>query len=367
MKQRDPLPREALQRTLRAWFETSARALPWRSERTPYRIWVAEVMLQQTQADTVRRYYPRFLERFPTVQALAEAPLEAVLKQWEGLGYYSRARSLHRAAQEIVAHHGGKLPADPSALRALPGIGSYTAGAIASIAFGIPTPAVDGNVRRVIARLMGESQPGEAQITHIVQQLLPGEAPGTFNEALMELGATVCRPQAPHCTVCPWRDYCHAYATGNPTDYPAPRPRKPLPYYEVAAAVTIREDARILIAQRRHDDMLGGMWEFPGGKQEAGETLPQALRRELQEEMAIEVSVGEELLQVQHTYTHFRITLHAFITRIVAGAPRCIECAAFRWASIDEIHALPMAVTDRKIAQAVEKWLPSYVNGGKSG
>ncbi len=360
------LTREDLRRALLDWFKTSARVLPWRTQRTPYRVWIAEVMLQQTQVETVRHYYPRFIARFPTIQTLAEAPLEDVLKQWEGLGYYSRARSLHRAAQEIIAKYNGKIPADPQTLRTLPGIGEYTAGAIASIAFGISIPAVDGNVRRVISRLKAATL-SNTEVTATVQHLLPHDAAGEFNEALMELGATICRPQSPRCDICPWNNHCQAYAAGEPTAYPAPRPRKPLPHYEVAAAITVREDSRILVAQRRHDDMLGGMWEFPGGKQEPGETLPQALIRELHEELGIEVIVKEELLQVRHAYTHFRITLHAFITHLVEGEPRCIECASFRWATIQEIRSLPMAVTDRKIAKAVEKWLPSYTNGGKSG
>ncbi len=345
--------RGVAQRALLDWFAVHARDLPWRHERTPYRVWVAEVMLQQTQVETVREYYRRFLDQFPTLADLAAAPLGAVLKVWEGLGYYSRARALHRAAQQAMADYGGALPADAALLRRLPGIGAYTAGAVASIAFGLPVPAVDGNVRRVLARVLAQPEPTAAALNEAVRILLPEAAPGAFTEALMELGALVCRPATPDCASCPWQTLCQARQQQRQDDYPAPRPRKQIPHYDVAAAVTVREDGRILVAQRRFQDMLGGLWEFPGGKRQEGETLPEALRRELKEEMDIEISVGEELAVVKHAYTHFRITLYAFRCRLIAGTPRCIECEDFCWATPDEIHALPMAVTDRRIAQVL--------------
>lgn len=352
----------AAQEQLLAWFARHARDLPWRRDRTPYRVWVAEVMLQQTQVEKVRDYYTRFMARFPTVTALAEAPLEDVLKQWEGLGYYSRARALHRAAQVIMAEHDGELPADVEALRSLPGIGAYTAGAIASIAFGIPAPAVDGNVRRVMARVLAWAKPDAAGLEMAVRAWLPADAPGppglpgAFTEALMELGATLCRPKSPQCLLCPWRDFCQARAVGQPEAFPVPRLRKPIPHYDVVAAVTVREDGRVLVARRRQDDMLGGLWEFPGGKCEDGESLPEALRREMQEEMDVEVAVGEELIVVEHAYTHFRITLHAFACRLAEGSPppQCIDCDDFRWATPEEIAALPMSVADRKIASVLQ-------------
>ncbi len=346
----------AAQKRLLMWFARHARDLPWRRDRTPYRVWVAEVMLQQTQVEKVRDYYTRFMARFPTVTALAEAPLEDVLKQWEGLGYYSRARALHRAAQVIMAEHDGELPADVEVLCSLPGIGAYTAGAIASIAFGIPAPAVDGNVRRVMARVLAWAEPDAAGLKTAVRAWLPADAPGAFTEALMELGATLCRPKSPQCLLCPWRDFCRARAVGQPEAFPVPRLRKPIPHYDVVAAFTVREDGRVLVARRRQDDMLGGLWEFPGGKCEDGESLPDALRREMQEEMDVEVAVGEELIVVEHAYTHFRITLHAFACRLAEGSPppQCIDCDDFRWATPEEIAALPMSVADRKIASVLQ-------------
>jgi A/G-specific adenine glycosylase len=349
--------REEAQADLLRWFERQARDLPWREDRTPYRVWVSEVMLQQTQVETVLAYYPRFLARFPTVEDLADATQEEVLKLWEGLGYYRRARLLHKAARVVVDDYGGELPADVDALRDLPGIGRYTAGALASIAFGIPAPAVDGNVRRVMARILAMPAPTATELDDAVAVWIPEDRPGDFTEGLMELGATLCRPQSPRCLLCPWRELCRARQLGRQEDFPAPKARKATPHYEVTAAVTLREDGRILVARRPAASMLGGLWEFPGGKQEPGETLPETLQRELREEMRIEVAVGEELIVIEHAYTHFRITLHAFLCRLEAGEPECVECDDFRWATPEEIRALPMPVTDRQIAETIEATL----------
>jgi A/G-specific adenine glycosylase len=344
---------QGAQQELLQWFTQNARDLPWRNERTPYRVWVSEIMLQQTQVEKVRDYYIRFIERFPELEDIATATLEDVLKIWEGLGYYGRARSLHKTARIVVEKYNGTLPADVKSLRALPGIGPYTAAAIACIAFNIPAPAVDGNVRRVLSRYFAESSPSRAELERLVLALMPSEDPGSFTEALMELGAVICRPQNPKCLLCPWQTRCVAQNQGHPSRYPLPKPRKKIPHYDVVAAVTIREDNRVLVARRPEDAMLGGLWEFPGGKCETGESLPEALQRELKEEMGINIDVGEEIVVIKHAYTHFRITLHAFYSHLVSGSPSCIQCAEFKWATIGEIRDLPMAVTDRQIADTI--------------
>jgi A/G-specific adenine glycosylase len=362
----DPKTRAEFSRRLLDWFAAAARDLPWRcngleqSARSPYQVWLAEVMLQQTQVDTVVPYYERFMARFPSARALAEAPLEEVLKLWEGLGYYARARNLHAAARQIAARHGGQIPGTFEALLALPGVGRYTAGAVASIAFGRDVPAVDGNARRVLARAFAiredaSRSAAQREMEALATSLLPPGQAGAFNEALMELGATVCTPRAPKCDRCPLRELCRAYATGEQEALPVKRPRKRTPHYDVTAAVTIGPDARALVAQRHADDMLGGLWEFPGGKCEDGETLPECLAREMREELGVEVEVSERLTVVKHAYTHFRITLHAFRCRVVAGEPRCLDCAAFRWVSPAELDALPMSAADRKIAQVLQE------------
>lgn len=340
------------------WFEEHARDLPWRHGRTPYRVWVAEVMLQQTQVGTVVPYYERFLTRFPTVEALADASLEEVLKVWEGLGYYARARRLHAAAQQLVTANDARLPDTFEGLLNLPGVGRYTAGAVASIAFGRDVVAVDGNARRVLCRVFGVQEDVTRSATKrtletLAMDLLPRGRAGAFNEALIELGATVCTSHTPSCDRCPWRDLCWAYAKEMQEMLPVRRARSPIPHYDVAAAVTSRPDGRILVAQRKTTDMLGGLWEFPGGKCEEGESLPECLVREMGEELGVRVEVREQLVVVKHAYTHFRITLHAFRCRLESGEPRCLDCAAFRWVLPSDLDALPMSVADRKIARVV--------------
>ena len=354
----DAQTRAVFAERLLAWFARHARDLPWRRERTPYRVWVAEVMLQQTRTETVEGYYERFLNRFPTVEVLASAPLEEVLKAWEGLGYYARARNLHATARQVATARDGYLPGTFEELLALPGVGRYIGGAVASIAFGRDVVAVDGNARRVLCRVMGiredvSRSSVQRDLETLAASLLPAGRAGAFNEALMELGATVCAPRSPGCERCPLRDLCQAYAAGDPEALPVRRPRRSVPHYDVAAAVTTRADGRVLVAQRNTDDMLGGLWEFPGGKREDGETLDECLVREMREELDVEVEVGEPLIVIDHAYTHFRITLHAFRCRLVGGEPRCLDCAAFRWATQAELEALPMSVADRKVAQVL--------------
>ncbi len=346
------------------WFATHARDLPWRENRTPYRVWVSEVMLQQTQVTTVEPYYERFLQRFPGIEALADASLEEVLKVWEGLGYYARARHLHRAAQQLMSADSGQLPARFEDLKALPGIGTYTAGAIASIAFGQRVPAVDGNARRVLCRVFGirrdvTHSATKRELEQLAADLLPPEA-GVFNEALIELGATVCTPREPSCNRCPLGDLCWANAEGEQEALPVRRSRRQVPHYDVAAAVTVREDGAVLVAQRNVDAMLGGLWEFPGGKREEGESLSECLVREMREELGVEVEVGEPVIVVPHAYSHLRITLHAFRCRLRDGRPRCLDCAAFRWVPPEDLDQLPMSRVDREVARSL---IEGEVNG----
>jgi A/G-specific adenine glycosylase len=347
----------ALAERLLIWVGAQeTRNYPWRAEpRTPYRTWVAEVMLQQTRTETVGPYYERFLARFPTVEALAAASLDDVLKAWEGLGYYARARNLHRAARQVVA--AGAFPSTYESWRALPGVGDYTAGAVLSLAFGQDVPAVDGNGRRVLARLCAVEDDVSKAVTHrklraIAAELLPPGRAGAFNEALMDLGATICTPRAPRCDACPWAADCLARAQGRAESLPVRAPRRPLPHYDVTAAV-VQRAGRLLIAQRRPEDMLGGLWEFPGGKCRPGESLPDCLRRELREELDIEVAVGEPVATIPHAYSHFRITLHAFRCTLVSGEPRPIGCADVRWVRPDELVAYAFPVADQRIIVAL--------------
>jgi A/G-specific adenine glycosylase len=269
----------SFRRRLLDWFDAGGRDLPWRETSDPYRIWVSEVMLQQTRVEAVIPYYRRWLERFPDITALAGAPEEEVLGAWAGLGYYSRARNLHRAAQVVRERHGGEVPRDPDALRALPGVGEYTVGAVASIAFGIPLPAVDGNVRRVMARLTDTPDPSPAELRRWAGDLVDRKRPGDFNQALMELGATTCAPRNPECGVCPVAGFCAAARAGTQADRPSRRRKARVRDVAWGVAVLLAEGPggpRVLARRRPSEGLLGGMWEFPSDVPEAGSDDPEA-------------------------------------------------------------------------------------------
>ena len=309
-------------RSLLEWFRERKRDVPGRNESDPYRIWVAEVMAQQTRIATVIPYYEAFLSRFPDVATLAASSRDDVLKAWEGLGYYGRARNLHRAAGQVRERFGGRLPEDPEDLRSLPGVGPYTAGAIASIAFGRPEPAIDGNVRRVLSRLYDIENPTPARLDILARELIADAAgaAGLLNQGLMDLGSSVCTPQAPDCGDCPVASWCAALQNGTVALRPARKRRAALPHQDIAAAVVWR-GPRLLIARRPEDGLLGGLWEFPGGKVEPGETPAEAASREVSEELGVSVEVLDTLAVVRHAYSHFRITLHLFHARWINGGP----------------------------------------------
>jgi A/G-specific adenine glycosylase len=351
---------QALHDALITWFEANKEDLPWRRSTDPYAIWLAEVMLQQTQVTTVIPYYERFLARFPTVEALAAAPLDSVLKLWERLGYYNRAHNLHHAAQMIVEELGGQFPTTVEGLLSLPGVGRYTAGAVASLAFGVDAAVLDGNVTRVLARLFDIADDVTQASTRrylweLAGRLLPAGRAGPWNEGLMELGRRVCTPGAPHCPICPLAAHCRARHEGVQEARPVRPPKKKLPHHDVTAGVITGPDGRLLIAQRPPDGMLGGLWEFPGGKRRPGESLPECLRREVREELGIEVAVGSQITSVRHAYTHFRITLYAFACRHVSGEPQAIECADWAWVTPDELERYAFPVTDQKIITALRE------------
>lgn len=328
------------------WFRTREREVPGRNESDPYRVWVAEVMAQQTRISTVIPYYEAFLQRFPDMDTLAEASLDDVLKAWEGLGYYGRARNLHRAAGEVRARYGGRLPEDATVLRSLPGIGAYTAGAIASIAFGRPEPAIDGNVRRVLSRLYDLETPTPARLDRLTRDLIAetGGAAGTLNQALMDLGSSVCMPRRPRCGECPVARQCLAHRSGTVALRPAPRQRPPLPHHDIAAALVWR-GPRLLIARRPEEGLLGGLWEFPGGKVESGETPSEAARREVQEELGIDIEILAQAGATRHAYSHFQITLHLFHARWVEGGLPSSETGSPLWVLPEDLgrYAFPAA------------------------
>lgn len=337
------------------WFAANRRDLPWRRNRTAYRVWISELMLQQTRVDTVIDYYHRFLRRFPSLKALADAPLDDVLKQWEGLGYYARARNLHRAAQVVRDDYGGRFPQSYGGLIKLPGIGPYTAAAIASLAFGEDCAVLDGNVMRVLSRLLDyevDITTSEAKnfLQDMAQQLLPPGQGAAYNEAMMELGATVCTPGAsPDCRACPCHEVCRGQARAD--QLPVKKAKKPIPTVVVGAAVCRDRSGRILIAQRKPEGMLGGLWEFPGGKLEEGESLPACVAREFKEELGIEIAVSDERQVVHHVFSHFRLQMHVFDARLTKGRPRAIDCADFAWVRLADLAKYAFGKADLMVIE----------------
>ncbi len=348
-----------LSQRLLGWYDHNARRLPWRGHPDPYAVWVSEIMLQQTRVETVIGYFERWMERFPSLEALGHASEQEVLQAWEGLGYYSRARHLHQAARVVMEKYNGRLPASRVELEKLPGIGPYTAGAVASIAFGQDEATLDGNIRRVLSRvfamrLPARSPEGERQLWQLARQHLPPGRAGDFNQALMDLGATICTPQKPACLVCPLAESCLALAEGLQENLPLLEPAPPVPHFTVTAAV-IRRGGKVLIARRPSQGLLGGLWEFPGGKLEAGESLAEGLQREISEELHVLVRVGEPFGVFKHAYTHFKITLHAFLCTLDGGEPEAVEASEIKWVDIDALARYPMGKVDRLISQRLEK------------
>jgi A/G-specific adenine glycosylase len=340
------------------WYDQHARQLPWRTHPEPYRVLVSEIMLQQTRVETVLPYFERWMERFPDVQALAAASQQEVLAAWEGLGYYSRARSLHRAAQQVVEKYGGQIPSEMEELRSLPGVGPYTAAAIASIAFQRDEAALDGNIRRVLARVFNVEVParspqGDKILWELARENLPPDRAGDYNQALMDLGASICTPRRPGCPVCPLESGCQARLLGIQEQRPVKLARREVPHYLVTAAV-IWQKAQVLITLRPQDGLLGGMWEFPGGKLQEGEDLPTCLQREIGEELGVEIVVLQPVGVYRHAYTHYRVTLHAFHSRIVSGDLTALQVADFRWVSVPELSSYPMGKIDRLIAKDLQ-------------
>lgn len=347
-------------RALLSWYKDNARDLPWRRSKDPYAIWISEVMLQQTRVETVVPYYQRWMQTLPSVGDLAGADEDLVLSLWEGLGYYNRARNLHKAAKQVVNQHQGALPQDPHNLKKLPGIGKYTAAAVSSIAFGKDVAALDGNIRRVLTRLFNIKSPigisqTEKLLWEVVQDNLPAGKAGTYNQALMELGALVCTPSSPKCELCPLLENCQAYQEGVQEERPVRKAKAPIPHVQVTAAV-FQKDHKVLLAKRPPGGLLGGMWEFPGGKQEEKESLPETLAREILEELQVQISVGEKIGVYQHAYTHYRVTLHAFCCSLQSEEFQPTYHTALDWVPISSLPDYPMGKLDRLISKEISRW-----------
>ncbi|HEY3494507.1 MAG TPA: A/G-specific adenine glycosylase [Polyangiaceae bacterium] len=345
-----------LREKLLAFYDRNRRELPWRESRDPYAVWVSEVMLQQTRVETVLRYFTPWMRRFPDIVTLARADEADVLHAWQGLGYYSRARRLQAAARAVVERHDGRLPRDAALLLALPGVGAYSAGAIASIAFGLREPIVDGNVVRVLTRLFGLTgdptrAPLKQRLWELARELVPAERPGDFNQALMELGATLCTPRSPACAICPVSQGCTARAQGM-TDRLPELPERAAPTQVRASAAVVRERGRVLVVKQPADAARwAGLWTFPQVERAARESAETAARRAALEQAELDVRIGARVGVIPHTITRFRIALEAFEARRAGPRPRTRSTRETAFVRPPELEALAMPAPHRRLAR----------------
>jgi A/G-specific adenine glycosylase len=335
------------------WFKKNGRDLPWRKTKDPYAIWVSEIMLQQTQVDTVIPYYQKFLKSFPIVHHLAKANLSKILKVWEGLGYYSRARNLHRASKIIVNHFQGKIPNNLRDLLSLPGIGRSTAGAILSFAYNKEAPILDGNVKRVLSRLFaisGSKAKTERLLWGISEFLIPKGRSNPFNQALMDLGSMPCTPKDPQCPHCPLQNFCKGKASGDPERYPTKGSKKRIPHINAISAV-IKRDGKVLLNRRPPKGLLGGLWEFPNWTIEEKRRLRLRLRlrNHIKKEMGMNVKIKESIGTFHQTYSHFKLTLQTYHCQAINRNEKG------RWIPIKNLHLFPMSRIHRRIAEMIDE------------
>lgn len=347
--------RRAIRDALRLWFKDAARSMPWRGTRDPYAIWLSEILLQQTRVEQGTPYYERFFKAFPTVQALAKAHEDRVLKLWEGLGYYSRARNLHKAAKIIAIDRDGVFPTNAAQWETLPGVGRYTAGAIASIALNERVPVLDGNVIRVLSRLFNidASTDDTATRNHLwalASELVPDDAPGDFNQAVMELGALVCTPRNPACATCPLTKRCAARAAGVQEERPVRNAKKAVPR-EMWVCSVIERDGRYLVGKRPGKGLLGGLWELPAGPMRAGESHGQSLKRIAADELGLTISPGKLIATVAHAYTHLHVSMVVYRCRVVQGEALGRTHVETRWLTVSELRKLALPKINLKFLE----------------
>lgn len=353
-----PSKRRSIQTKVRVWFKNNARDLPWRHTRDPYRIWVSEVMLQQTQVSTVVPYYLKFLERFPTLESLAAASQDEVLKMWQGLGYYRRAIHLHRAARVLVKRFYGRVQSDAASLRQLPGVGRYIAGAIQSFAFDLPAPILEANSARVLCRLFALRGPlnaahNQKRLWELSEQLLPRRHAGLHNQAIMELGALVCVAGRPRCERCPLARVCAANTRHIADQLPETRARPKFIDVQDAAAI-IRRRGRVLIVQRPTHERWGGLWELPRTTVATNESPQDAILSFVHERLGLKIQLGCKVFTVKHGVTHHRITLSCYESRCVAGRVRANGYAAHRWVQPDRLGEFAYSSPQRKVIEAIQ-------------
>ena len=336
---------------LLAWYDGRSCNFPWRDCKDPYKIYLSEVMLQQTQASTVLPYYKKWIQKYPTIQSVANDTQEQILKQWEGLGYYGRARNFHKSCKIIVNDFGGMITNSSDEFSKLPGVGPYISAAVMSIAFQHPLPAVDSNAIRVGARMEMLDLPYPKKLNIIYDYFkshISIERPGDFNQAIMDLGREICTADSPKCSVCPVSKFCKALINKSVDKYPIKVKSSKKPHYNVAVGV-IWNNGKILISKRRENGLLGGLWEFPGGKIEKGESARECIIREVKEELGVLVQPTSFLKQIKHAYTHFSITMDAYHCDYLQGSPEAIGCDNWKWIAPQEISLLPFPKANHKL------------------
>lgn len=341
---------QQFQNDLILWFKGNQRSLPWRLDQDPYKVWVSEIMLQQTRVETVIPYFHRFLEKFPTVEALANADEGDVLKAWEGLGYYSRARNLQKAVREVHEHYGGVVPDTKKEISKLKGVGPYTAGAILSIAYGVPEPAVDGNVMRVISRLFASfddisKQATRKKIEAIIEKLIDHAEPSAFNQGLMELGALICTPTSPGCLLCPVQKHCQAFSEGIQSQLPVKAKAAKPKEKKLACAFIKNKEGQVLINQRPSTGLLASLWELPNVELINKKDQEMELQNYLQTEFKINTSVGEEIFRVEHVFSHLKWDVSVFDVELLSFEKEGVGL----WVMPTEIRTFPFPVSHQKI------------------
>ena len=343
------------------WYDAKNYTFPWRNCNSPYKTWISEVMLQQTQVKTAIPYFNKWMDSFPNIQDVANAQIDTILKHWEGLGYYSRAHNIKKAAEIICNTMKGNFPSDKS-LRSLPGIGDYMEGSIMSIAFNKPYPAIDGNVKRVFSRLLCENFNSSQEIKILKKYILSTihkKRPGCFNQAIMDLGREICKPSSPLCDQCPINNNCIAYNSDLISKYPSKISKKQIPSFDVVVGFIINRNKKFLITKRPKNKMLGGLWELPGGKREKGESLKNSLVREMKEEINVDINIDRKIGMIQHSYSHMNIKLHGYVCNIKKGKIRKKECDDAKWININQIDDYTFPKASHKLFSIIKE---SYVN-----
>jgi len=337
------------------WYRTHHRNLPWRDTKDPYKIWISEIMLQQTTVNAVIPYYRKWMKLFPSIQILSQAPTPKVLKTWQGLGYYNRVKNLLKASRILVKDYSAKIPRDYTAVRNLPGFGPYTTAAVLSIAYNLPYPVIDGNVRRLLLRITGLEVQADPKYDKILlknlQPHLPSKNMGIFNQAMMELGALVCTPRNPRCLLCPLPSFCQAFKTGKPEVIP--QPKKTNTQKIEAAVAIIQNKKKFLIQKRPSQGLLADFWEFPGGKRKNNETLLETVRREVKEELHTDTQEETFLTKVKHSYTQYQVTLYAYQCSL--RNPPQISEKRHRWITLKELRQYPLPSGSAKIVDFLER------------